>query len=237
MIVAFLSDIHGNLPALERALASAERHGADQIFVAGDIVGGGPFPREVVQRLREQDITAIRGNVDRKVLRYARAKKAPKLKNSTRKNHAWTMEQLQGVDREWLAALSAERVLDWGGVRVRLVHGSPVSDTDYVYPSITARGLLAKLGTDAPDVLVCGHSHIPFTRRVAGIRVVNCGSVGRSADGDPRGSYALVDVADRPRLRAGIIRFQYNVGRVVQAIREREVPGIDGKEYRRGVKK
>jgi predicted phosphodiesterase len=96
------------------------------------------------------------------------------------------------------------------GKRLLLVHGSPLGDTDYVYPSLTARALAAKLGAARPDVLACGHSHIPFTRRIAGVRVVNAGSVGRPVDGDPRGSYALVELDRGALARARIVRFPYS---------------------------
>ncbi len=236
MRIAFFSDIHGNRPALLRALADAERRGVTEFLIAGDLVGAGPHPAEVVAILRERGITAIRGNVDRKVLARV-ADPDGNADDGKQANYAWTAEQLAGPDLAWLRRLPPELRLVRNGVSVRIVHGSPISDTDYVYPSITARGLRSKLGDDRPGVLVCGHSHVPFTRRIAGTRVVNCGSVGRPADGDARGSYALVDFADPARIRGRIIRFTYDVDALIAAIRAREVPGTAPDEYREGVKR
>ena len=233
--IALFSDIHANHPALRSALADAERRGTKRVFVAGDLVGDGPHPADVVHLLREREIPCIRGNVDRQVLQAAR-EEGKDHESSKDRNRAWTARQLEREALDWLDGLPAEREVEIAGAIFRIVHGSPLSDTDYIYPSITSRGLRSKLEGDAPDLLVCGHSHVPFTKRVAGVRVVNCGSVGRPADGDPRGSYALADLEDGRVRRSTIIRFPYPVDEVMQAMREREVPGVDPDEYRRGVK-
>jgi putative phosphoesterase len=242
MRIAFFSDIHGNLAALDTAFRAARQHGASRVVVAGDLVGDGPCPAEVVRRLMQTRVACIRGNVDRRVLdlaaRPGRLRKVLKGKKSpARRNEAWTASQLAPDELEWLAALPAELELDVEGRRVRVVHGSPVADTDYIYPSITPEALHAKLDDDRPDVLVCGHSHVPFTARVAEVRVVNCGSVGRPADGDPRGSFALVDFSDPTRVASAIVRFAYPVRQTTAALVARDVPGTDADEYERGIKR
>jgi len=216
MRVAILSDLHANLPAFEAALADLERRGAKVVLVAGDVVGDGPHPSEVVALLRQRAIPTIRGNVERKVLEAASLTEAELALRTGRKKQAdllSTARHLGREDLDWLRALPASLDLRLAGSRLLLVHGSPLADTDYVYPSLTARALAAKLGTDRPDVLACGHSHIPFTRRIAGVAVVNAGSVGRSIDGDPRGAYALLDLDSGALPRARIVRFPYPSGR------------------------
>lgn len=238
MRVAFLSDIHANLPALRSALTDAEQRGAKVFVVAGDVVGGGPHPVEVISLLREREIPTVRGNVDRQVLEADRTALLGQLLGvAKRRQHAWTARQLGPAERAWLTALPPDLRMEWEGVPVRVLHGSPRGDTDYVYPSITGRGLRSKLGDDRPRMLVCGHSHIPFARRVAGVRVVNCGSVGRPIDGDSRGSYVLTDFADGRILRIRIVRFTYPVAMLVAALRERGVPNADPEQYRRGIKR
>jgi predicted phosphodiesterase len=118
------------------------------------------------------------------------------------------------------------------------VHGSPRSDTDYIYPSLTAEALRQKLegvGTQ-PALLACGHSHVPFAARVGGVSVVNCGSVGRPADGDPRGSFALADISDGNLPKINIVRFAYPMRELEQALLSRRVPGISMSEYEMGIK-
>ena len=238
MRVALLSDIHANFPALCMALEWAQRNRADRVICAGDIVGHGPHPTEVVRLLAEQGVEAILGNVDRKVLALLESPKKLK-KHLEKKAHgpaAWAALALGEAERAWLAALPAELRFEVGGADVWVVHGSPLSDTDFVYPSITPRALAAKLGEVRPRVLVCGHSHVPFTREIAGIRVVNCGSAGRPVDGDPRGALALCDFPGGGRVRCRITRFAYPVESVITDIEVRGAKGILPQDYRTGTK-
>lgn len=238
MKVAFISDIHANFPALCKALESAKRGGAQRILCAGDVVGFGPHPTEVVRLLIEERVACIQGNLDRKVLAapHSPKKLQKRLKGGVAKaSQAWAALNLGEAERAWLAGRPGELRLTIGGADVWVVHGSPLSDQDYVYPSITNRALLAKLGQERPSVLVCGHSHIPFTRTVSGVRVVNCGSVGRPVDGDPRGSYALCDLA-AGRTRCRIVRFSYPVNSLLMDLAARKAPSIRSEDYLRGIK-
>jgi putative phosphoesterase len=245
MRIAFLSDVHANLPALDAALALIHQQQVERVVIAGDLVGEGPFPAETIRGVRERpDVAVIRGNVDRKVARLL-GKKRGKLKKrlaeggGTRANLAWTALALRGDEGEWLTRLEPQLVLAAAGKKVLIVHGSPRGDEDYVYPSLTPEALATKLEPvegPAPDLLVCGHSHVPFVRTVAATLVVNCGSVGRPADGDPRGSLVVAELADRREPRAEVFRFEYPVDEVCRAVEERGTPGIDPDEYRLGIK-
>jgi putative phosphoesterase len=246
--IALLSDIHANLPALEVAIAVASDVGAERLVVAGDLVGDGPYPAEVVARVRALGAECIRGNVDRQVVELAREDREKKLRKIARagkgqkSNRAWAALRLRESreELEWLAALPAELRLDAGGAEILVVHGSPHGDTDYIYPSITPAALAGKLEPltgGRPDVLVCGHSHVPFAREVDGVLVINCGTVGRPADGDPRGTLAVLEIDDGGARHARLVRFTYPVDAVVAGLEEREVPGIAGEEYRLGIKR
>lgn len=241
MRIALISDVHANLPALRAVLAAARHRGAEAVLSAGDVVGSGPHPGEVVEVLAEHGIAGVRGNVDRKVLALAEhSGRLPKIvaEGKRRSNYAWTAMQLERSAQSWLAALPASLTITIGGVEVLVVHGSPRDDTDYLYPSLTAVGLAERLrGAPSPPVLVCGHSHIPFARRVGGTLVVNCGSVGRPVDGDPRSSLALLEVVGAGRVRGRIVRVGYEAERTVAALVERQVPGAVPQEYLRGIKR
>ena len=248
MRIALLSDIHANLPALEVALAVASDLGAERLVVAGDLVGDGPHPVEVVARVRALGAACIRGTVDRQVIELAREGREKKLRKTARagkgqkSNRAWAALRLResAEELEWLAALPPELHMEASGVGLLVVHGSPHGDSDYIYPSITPDALAGKLEPvcgDRPDVLVCGHSHVPFAREVDGVLVINCGTVGRPADGDPRGTLALLEIDDDGGRRARLVRFTYPVDAVVAALEEREVPGVAAEEYRLGIKR
>jgi putative phosphoesterase len=237
--IAFLSDIHSNYPALCRALEKGRKLGASRFIIAGDVVGAGPHPVEVIRHLKGQRIPAIRGNVDRKVLQAGSRRRELKEKLQDRKNGhlAWTAMQLGKAEREWLENLPPELVIASEAGEILVVHGSPQGDTDYIYPSITRAGLLSKLEGRNPAVLVCGHSHVPFSRSVAGVRILNCGSVGRPVDGDPRGTFGILEIGDGDNIRAKIIRFAYPVEHVAGDLESRRVPGAKPDEYRVGIKK
>jgi putative phosphoesterase len=245
--VVFLSDVHGNAPALRAALEEAERLGAGTVIAAGDFVGDGPHPCAVVRMVRSSGVLSIRGNVDRKILRLAGKKRKKLLKrleksHGARLNRVWTALQLRDAEEddrlEWLESLPVERRLELAGTDVLVVHGSPLSDNDRIFSSLTPRGLAGKLATvegSRPAVLVCGHTHAPFVATVDGVLVINCGSAGRPADGDPRGSLAVADLGESPP-RAEIVRFDYPVEAVAADLAELEVPGLDADQFRDGTK-
>jgi hypothetical protein len=101
-----------------------------------------------------------------------------------------------------------------------VVHGSPRNAYDYVFPSVTARSMVAFFPDgDRPDVLVAGHTHLPFVRRAGGVLVVNAGSAGKPIDGDPRVQWALIEVVDG-RARARIRRVAYPVEETLAAMKK-----------------
>lgn len=244
--VVFLSDVHGNAPALRAAMEEADRLGAGTVVAAGDYVGDGPHPCAVVRMLRSTGVACIRGNVDRKVLQLAGKKRKKLLKRlgkarRARLNRVWTALELRDAEEgelEWLESLPAERRMAVAGTDLLVVHGSPLCDNDRIFSSLTPRALASKLSPvegSRPEVLVCGHTHAPFAAMVDGVLVINCGSAGRPADGDPRGSLALAVLGDSPP-RAEIVRFDYPVEAVAADLEELEVPGLDADQFRDGTK-
>jgi putative phosphoesterase len=240
MLLAFISDIHGNLPALESAFADAQKRGASRFFCAGDMTGYGPFPSEVCRFLQKHRIPAIIGNYDQKVIAVARhgSIAAQDMKEKKQKILFWTVEHLSRNTHNYLSHLpeSMESTLS-SGQKILVVHGSPVSLDDAVYPSITSSGLAAKLGDARPDILVCGHTHIPFVKRINGILVVNCGSAGHPVDGDPRPSYALVREGRGLAPSGRIIRFDYDKNKTIAALERSSLPKGLRKDFAEGMKR
>jgi predicted phosphodiesterase len=117
-----------------------------------------------------------------------------------------------------------------------VVHGSPVSNDDDIYPSITPKGLETKLKNARPDILVCGHTHIPFVKKVSGMLVVNCGSAGQSVDGDPRPSYAIISV-DEKSASGRIIRFKYDINETIKALKNTSLPKTLQNDFLEGSKR
>jgi putative phosphoesterase len=178
--VAAISDIHGNLPALEAVLADIDREDVDEIVVAGDTAHG-PWPAEVVDLLVERGARCVRGNADREVME--RSDRYGPLA-------AWSADRL-GEDR--LATVRSwplTVVLSIDGLGDVLVcHSTPASE-DPIYTRITPDAELVGLfDSVAADVLVCGHTHMQYDRALtSGLRLVNAGSVGMPYEG-VRGAY------------------------------------------------
>jgi putative phosphoesterase len=206
--VAALSDIHGNLPALEAVLAEVEREDVDTIVVAGDTVSG-PWPVEVFELLRDVGARIVRGNADRLVL-----------ERDDGHLGAWSAERL-GAERlaavaEWPLTLG----LDVDGLGEALVcHSTPYSD-DPIYTRITPdEALINLLGPVEAAIVVCGHTHMQYDRRLTGgLRVVNPGSVGLPYEGRRGAFWATLgpDVEFRET--------EYDVDAAADAIRALDAP-------------
>lgn len=225
MKVALIGDVHANLPALEAILAHAREKGVDAVWNVGDFVGYGAFPDEVVRRLQEAGAVSIIGNYDRKALKLKGKKsKGPKGKQPEKwLAFRWAYDNLSKPSRKYLRALPEELRLEAGGKRVLLVHGSPVSDKEHLTPDTPDDRLRELAATAEADVIVCGHSHQPFRRKVEGVWFINTGSVGRPDDGDPRAAYAVLHLG--PRLfQVRHYRVAYDVESAAAAIRERRLP-------------
>jgi putative phosphoesterase len=208
--VAALSDIHGNLPALEAVLADVEREGVDAIVVPGDTISG-PWPTEVFELLTSRRAVFVRGNADREVIE--RSDRYGQLA-------IWCADQL-GDDRVGVAAgwpLTRTLEIDDLG-RVLVCHSTPASD-DPIYTRITPDDeVAALLGDVEADVVLCGHTHIQFDRRLAsGLRIVNAGSVGMPYEGRRGAFWALLGPDVELRHTA------YDGEAAVRAIRASDAP-------------
>ena len=180
MRVAAISDIHGNLPALEAVLAEIDREGVDDIVVAGDTAHG-PWAAEIVDLLAERSARCVRGNADREVV--DRSDRFGPLA-------PWSADRL-GERRLTVVAgwpLTVELSVDGLGETL-VCHSTPTSE-DPIYTRITPDAeLVSILGNVDADVLVCGHTHMQYDRTLSsGLRVVNPGSVGIPYEG-ARGAY------------------------------------------------
>ncbi|MDP9375410.1 MAG: metallophosphatase family protein, partial [Chloroflexota bacterium] len=195
MRLAILSDIHGNLLALEATLADLEaRGGADAMVIAGDLCLAGPQPVEALERVRALDCPVIQGNTDRDLA--ARPETTADSDDAALLD--WTRERLGEDALAYLRALPfAHRVEAPDGeapATVLIVHANPVNLDDPLRPLAPDEEIAPLLEEVAPDVAVVafGHLHIPYTRRVGGLLLADIASVGLPKDGDPRASYGVL---------------------------------------------
>ena len=185
MRVAALYDVHGNIGALDAVLAQVPDDAA--IVLGGDIVVG-PFPAETLARLRALGDRALwlRGNADRE-LTPGESGNAPDAAME------WVRSRLTSEDIAFLHALPPTATVDVDGLgRVLFCHATPHNDVD-IFTALTPEEKLRPVfeGVDA-DVVVCGHTHIQFDRRIGSARVVNAGSVGMAYEEEPGAYWALL---------------------------------------------
>lgn len=192
--IALLSDIHGNLPALEAVLADLADCSPDRVFVLGDLVNGCPWSAEVLDRLGDLDWPLLLGNHDDAVLQLGTPRMEPRY-NDRRRYAAlwWTREHLAPHHLDFLSRLPLEMSPDLPGAPpIRLVHGLPGNFFAGFRPDSPVAWAARHLARVAEATVAGGHTHVPMVRRIERWLVVNTGAVGISYDGDPRASYALL---------------------------------------------
>ena len=250
--IALLADIHANLVALDAVLEDIAEGGLRETYCLGDLVGYGPDPSGVIDRVRALELVTVQGNYDEGIgnrrgqcgCYYA----DERARRDGAASYAFTDHEVDDEHAAWLAALPPALRFEERGVRVLLAHGSPRKVNEYLLPDRPA-GLLARLAVAADADVVCvGHVHIPYHRALAGpngtIHYVSAGSVGMPKDGDPRACWVELLIGDAddveaamsgdaPAVTAGdtdvhvsinIHRVEYNVEGVELAMRRAGLP-------------
>ena len=199
MRLAFLADIHSNLPALEAVVADLRDQAPDAIYLVGDQVNRCPWPNEVMDLLAAKGWPAILGNHDWVVGRIHRPELPAFFANRQRfRSMWWTGETLAPHHLDTLRALPAELRIDVAdGPPIRLLHGIPGNSFVGLYPEASDETLLAQVQAVAEPVIVSGHTHRPLARRVGRWQLFNGGSIGLPYNEDPRAQYLLLDSATR----------------------------------------
>lgn len=206
MRIAIIADIHGNLGALDAVLADIARRAVDLTVNLGDVVSGPLQPCETADRLMNLGIPAIRGNHERQLLTV--------VPENMGESDRFATSQLRADQRAWIAEFPDTLVVAGD---VFLCHGTPLNDVDYFLDTVDETGCrpaaLAEVEQRAAgcsaSLIVCGHTHLPRTMRLAdGRMVMNPGSVGLQAypakwphshtmeAGSPHARYAVAERAD-----------------------------------------
>jgi putative phosphoesterase len=232
MRIAVVSDIHGNLPALEAVVADFTRRGVDAVVNLGDSLSGPLLPLETAQYLMDQDWTHLAGNHERQILDTS----VPQSASDT-----FARAQLSARELDWLRSLTyrADYADD-----VLLCHGTPDSDLVYLLETVepgnfrlaTAQEVEQRLGGTPAALVVCGHSHLARSMRTArGQLLVNPGSVGVPGyeahrpyphvvqNGSPDARYAIVERRGG-RWQSLLLAVPYDYRPMVELARQRNRP-------------
>ena len=233
-----LTDIHANLEALDTCLADAKTRGYEQTLVLGDLVGYGPDPNTVIERVQALGPVAIvRGNHDKVACGLEQAEGF----NTVAKSAAhWTLDTLTVAHREWLAALP-EGPHDVDDT-IQICHGAPFDEDAYIFDELDA---VRALKVSTRPLCLFGHTHYPVTfelsedsfdmvgpaaagemqiqMRNGSKYLVNPGSIGQPRDGDPRAAYAIADTGQR---RVELFRLPYAVEDTQEKILKAGLPEV-----------
>ncbi|GIK54572.1 MAG: metallophosphoesterase family protein [Chloroflexi bacterium] len=226
--ITIFGDIHGNLPALTAVFADMESRGLNNLYCLGDLVGYGTSPNEVIAAIREREIPTIMGNYDLGVGNDSDdcgcAYTNPVSEALGKRSIAWTNAHTAAENKAFLRELVDNIPLQLGDLRVVLVHGSPRKVNEYLFEDRPESSLVRLLDMVAADVLVCGHTHLPYHRLLGdGRHVINAGSVGKPKDGDPRACYLVLSAQGRD-LDVQFIRVPYDVEAAASAIEASDMP-------------
>lgn len=219
MPVAAIYDIHANLPALEAVLEDIRLAKAERIVVGGDVLPG-PMPRETIQFLLNLDIPVqfIHGNGDREVLARMRGIETSGVPEKFRSVIDWTAQQLQPEHEQLLAAWPSTLQLDIGGLgTVLFCHATPRNDTEIFSRNTPEERLVPVLAGVHANMVVCGHTHMQFERKVGATRILNAGSVGMPF-GQPGADWLLLGPGVEFR------HTSYNLTRAAERIRATAYP-------------
>jgi putative phosphoesterase len=219
--VAVITDIHANLPALEAALARIEELGIERVYCGGDLVGYGPHPNEVCALIEERSIPTIYGNYDHAIARDLEdcgcAYVTQHDRDLGQRSVDWTLAHTDRPAKDFMHDLPFDLRFEVGEESIHLVHGSPRKVNEYLFED-KPDGLYERLAAaEEADVLVFGHTHKPWVREHGGVLFVNCGSVGKPKDGDPRGAFAILR-AEGPEVGVTIERVPYDAEAVAEEV-------------------
>jgi putative phosphoesterase len=192
--IAVLSDIHGNLLALDACLADlTSQGGAEAIVVAGDLCLDGPKPKKVLQRLEEVRAQCVRGNTDR----YLGEEHSSETFSSTDTAQiSWTRRELGERWLSWLRELPFSLRIGDNRNQLLVVHANPKSDDEHLWPDADDAALRRMIGNERATTIAFGHLHVPYVRMWRGKLLVNVASAGLPKDGDPRACYAILTERD-----------------------------------------
>jgi len=224
--LAVFSDVHSNIHALDAVLQDMAEKQVHHAICLGDLVGYGAFPNEVIERIRDADIPTIMGNYDDGVgfdkdecgCAYTDPGDIERSDRSLR----WTRGVVTDENKAWLRQLPRELRFDLAGCCVLCIHGSPRRINEYLYEDRPDRSLLRLFEGIQADIVFCGHTHLPYCRRLKNLHLINTGTAGRPRYGDTRVCYALVEIDDE--IRVEFPRVWYDFDAAAHAIETTDLP-------------
>lgn len=236
MKILLISDIHANFPALEAIDRRVGAETFDLIINGGDSVVYATYPNETLDWLREHQAVSILGNTDIKVLKLLEGKTFKKPKKAEKRiMYTWTAERLTPENGRYLAGIPTRIELNREGYRIGIFHGSPANDTEHLFSDTPTYRFQELTRKTTSNIVITGHSHSPYHKKINNVHFINPGSVGRMFDKNPEAAYAVLELTEA-RIQVDLRRCPYDIDRVVRGLRDNLLPPIYEDMFRLGRK-
>lgn len=215
MKIAIISDIHANFDALR---AFPENY--DELWVLGDLVNYGPQPSEVVDRIMKTADIVVRGNHDHAVASTENFSWKPRWREASEAMTRYTRAILTNAQKAFISSLPLQLTVERRGASFFLTHATPSNPLHgHLLPD--SAEWASEVKTAGTDVLLVGHSHLPFIRKIGEGVVINPGSIGQPRHGNPRASYAIWDDG-----KCVLKTYRYPIEKTIRRIRGLSLPRI-----------
>ena len=229
MRIAVISDIHSNIYALQSVFDDIDNRNIDLVACTGDLVGYGTKPNEVINLIRKNKVLTIMGNYDDAIGNYKIVCGCdypdPKDAEKAGLSMNFTSTETTKENKEYLSNLPKEATLKFNDKTIRLVHGSTRLINEYLKEdSKEADEVMSNL---VEDILICGHTHIPYAKYYGDKLLVNAGSVGKPKTNNPNANYVVIDINNdeksSDRVKVEIIEVIYDFEKAAREIEENKI--------------
>lgn len=212
MKVAVISDIHGNIYALMKALEDIDEQKVDKVICLGDLVGYGPHPNEVIALIRRREIPCIKGNYDASVVDGDYTF----IRNTTINSFSlpWACNEVRISNKYYLESLPNFLKYTFNGVNILFTHGSPNAINDYLFED--SPNTIKVMNELEEDVLVCAHTHIPCAKKYGNKLLINVGSIGKPKIGRPNPTYAIIEITENSEVKVEFRYLDYEYKRIIK---------------------
>ena len=232
MRIAVISDIHSNIYALNEVLEDIKKRNVDMVVCTGDLVGYATRPNEVIESIRKNNVLTIMGNYDEAIgnfkivcgCDYPNPKDAEKASLSMH----FTSKETTDENKAYLRNLPKQMVLSFEDKKIRFVHGSTRLINEYLKED--SKEACEIMNDLAEDILVCGHTHIPYIKHYGKKLLVNAGSVGKPKTGRYNANYVIIDIKNIDKIKklestveVEIIDICYDFEKIAREIEQNDI--------------
>ncbi|MCX7987843.1 MAG: metallophosphatase family protein [Thermodesulfovibrio sp.] len=227
MRLGIFGDIHGNMEALKVAHKAIIDSGVDKIFHLGDLGGYAPHVNEVIDFLMEHRIEGVQGNYDEAIALY-KENCGCKYENEFQAHmmhlsFEWTKNYATNKSKNYMKLLPFKIDFEAEDKKISLFHATPIKNNLYWYEDRLEKFFLLMAEKSGADIMIYGHTHIPYFKRIDDKYFINAGSVGKPKDGDPRACVCIIDIY-KSKVEVQFIRKEYDLQRMVRAIIDSGLP-------------